>query len=44
MASADREVDLGRAPVGLPAEVEGGNSGKFSSESPEGLTVRQDGP
>jgi hypothetical protein len=36
--------ELGRAGVGLPAEVEGGNPGKFSGESPEGLAVRQDDP
>ena len=29
---------------GLPAEAEGGNSGKYSSESPEGEEVRQDDP
>ena len=28
----------------LPAEAEGGNPGKYSSESPEGLGGRQDGP
>ncbi|MBA7654797.1 hypothetical protein ES703_62690 [subsurface metagenome] len=36
--------ELGKAGVGLPAEVEGGNPGKFSGESPEGLAVRQDDP
>jgi hypothetical protein len=35
---------LGNASVGLPAEVEDGNSVKFSNESPEGLRVRQDDP
>ena len=35
---------LGNASVGLPAEVEDGNSAKFSNESPEGLRVRQDDP
>ena len=29
---------------GLPAEAEGGNSGKYCSESPEGVRVRQDDP
>jgi hypothetical protein len=29
---------------GLPAEAEGGNPGKYSSESPEGLGGRQDDP
>ena len=29
---------------GLPAKAEGGNPGKYSSESPEGVEVRQDDP
>ena len=29
---------------GLPAEVEGGNPGESSSESPEGLVTRQEDP
>ena len=30
--------------LGLPAEAKGGNPGEYSSESPEGLTTRQDYP
>ena len=29
---------------GLPAEAVGGNPGKYGSESPEGVEVRQDDP
>ena len=35
---------LGSARIRLPAEVEGGNSGQFSRESPEGVLLGQDDP
>lgn len=43
MASAGMEA-TGKHVPGLPAEAEGGNSGKLSSESPEGLETRQEDP
>jgi len=43
MASADAE-ERERTRVGFPAEVEGGNPEKLSSESTEGLTTRQSDP
>ncbi len=43
MASAGTE-ELGFARTGLPAEAEGGNSGKCSGESPEGVETGQEGP
>jgi len=42
MASAGMEA-TGKHVPGLPAEAEGGNSGK-RSESPEGLETRQEDP
>ena len=36
--------ELGSARIGLPAEVEGGNSEQFSSESPGGVLLGQDDP
>jgi len=43
MANAGAEV-WGSARIGLPAEVEGGNPGKPSSESSEGLVTGQEDP
>jgi len=43
MASAGAE-EWGRARTRLPAEAEGGNPGEYSSESPEGVETRQEGP
>ena len=43
LARAGMEA-TGKHMPGLPAEAEGGNSGKLSSESPEGLETRQEDP
>ncbi len=43
MASADTE-ETGEYRCRAPGGVEGGNPGKFSNESPEGLMLRQDDP
>jgi hypothetical protein len=34
----------GYARIGSPGDTEDGNPGEFSSESPEGLTLRQEEP
>jgi hypothetical protein len=43
MASGGME-ELGYARTELPAEAEGGNSGKYSGESPEGVETGQESP
>ena len=43
MASVGTE-ELGHTRTELPAEAEGGNSGKYSGESPEGVETGQEGP